>query len=72
MAIECEIWTDDRGSRNARFAVLPRIGEEIIVSLDGTSSRKFLVTKIIHIDLDVHGKDSRPSVQLWVKNAPRA
>jgi hypothetical protein len=77
MSIDCEIWTHPiwmhhSGARhesplNARFAVLPRIGEQIKISIHGITQEQFVVTSILHTDLDLHGNDARPSVQLWVE-----
>lgn len=72
MTVECQVWSlDGDGDRDARFAALPRAGETINISLDGPSTGSFVVEKIVHLDLDVHGSERRPSIQLWVRNANR-
>jgi hypothetical protein len=66
----CEVWDDDGGgSVNAEFEVLPRVGEEINVFADGVTVVRARVKRIVHASLDVHGKDARPSIQIWTENA---
>ena len=69
--IYCEIWmaSGDIAAVNARFTVLPRIGEQVVISLDDNSAKMFVVKRIVHVDLNVHGNDAKPSIQLWVENA---
>jgi phage baseplate assembly protein gpV len=54
--------------RNATFANLPRIGEQVIViqSEDGREE-VFTVENVVHKDLGAHGRDARPSTQVWVR-----
>jgi hypothetical protein len=66
----CEVWGDN-GSVNAEFEVLPRIGERIVIFADGVTAVNSIVEGVVHVSLAVHGKEARPSIQLWVKNAPR-
>jgi hypothetical protein len=59
--IECEIWMEDRNSVKARFAALPRVGEEVILPDHG----KFVVKSVLHFDLGGL-ESSHPAVKLTV------
>jgi hypothetical protein len=59
--IDCEIQFDDGNSFNARFAVLPRITERVILPDHG----RFVVKNVLHFDL--WGRESTaPAVMLSV------
>jgi hypothetical protein len=62
----CEICSKDGNARNALFTAVPRVGEKIVVLLDGVTPGHFVVDMIVHTDLTVHGMASKPSIQLWV------
>ncbi len=67
--VDCEVRIEANGvSFNAAFAILPRIGEEVVVKPDDDAASVFLVKRVVHVDLAVHGKQARPSVQLWVES----
>jgi hypothetical protein len=62
--IDCEIRIDDRNLLHARFAVLPRLGEEVILPDYG----KFVVKNVLHFDLGGH-ESSHSAVTLSVERA---
>ncbi len=57
----------------ARFAILPRIGEQILIHVEtpggpnSSGMRSFTVKRILHVDLNVWKKDAASNVQLWVE-----
>ncbi len=66
----CEVW-DDSGGINAQFEIVPHVGEEIMIFVDGKTSVTPGVKRVTHISLAVHGDNSRPRIQLLVENAHR-
>jgi len=69
LMVWCEIRDDGGGSVNAQFEIVPRVGEEIVILADVETSVTAVVKKVTHISLDVHGNDSRPTIQLLVEKA---
>ena len=70
--IECEIHLPSGSllAFNKSFSVLPRIGEDVVISINNDDHTIRLVVKeIVHIALDTHGNDARPNIQLWLANA---
>jgi hypothetical protein len=72
--VDCEIRveTGAKISFNASFGILPRIGEEVLIRPGDDDPSIFLVKRVVHADLAVHGKSGRPSIQLWVADATRS
>lgn len=71
--VECEVWlkSADVDCVNAKFTVVPRIGEQIVIPIDSDHAKLCVVQRVMHVDLDVHGNAARPTIQLWVYDAPR-
>ena len=60
--IDCEIRIDDCNSVNARFAVLPRVAEGVILPDHG----RFVVKSVLHFDLWAR-QSTAPAVILLVE-----
>ena len=70
--VECEVWLKSANVDCiiAKFAVVPRIGEQVIVPIDPDHAKLYIVQRIRHVDLNVHGNVAGPTIQLWVEDAP--
>lgn len=67
----CEVWDEDGGSVNARFGIVPHVGEEIEILADGVTRVRRKVLRVRHIALNLDEGSERPRVQLWTENADR-
>jgi hypothetical protein len=72
--VDCEIRveTGPEISFDAVFGILPRLGEEVLIKPGDDDPSIFVVKRVVHADLAVHGKSGRPSIQLWVVDATRS
>jgi hypothetical protein len=72
--VDCEIRveTEPEISFDAAFGILPRLGEEVLIKPGDDDPSIFVVKRVVHADLAVHGKSGRPSIRLWVVDATRS
>jgi hypothetical protein len=62
----CEIFDENWNSVVAQFEIVPHVGDEIEIFVEGKKQIVCAVKTVRHVSLAVHGNEHRPRIKLWV------